>query len=615
MKGLLPRLIRGGLALFIALSTSGGIGSTESPKAGVTSDATSIPYFSDTFEGNSLDTTRWKGYTYRYDLTYGLSVNDGFLNLGFPSATWGPFPLVHSVRNPFPPSGDFILSIDAQYTRAGIAGTGIKADIGIPRAGEIPSVWAPDQKSSFDIWQDSSANNELVLQVNGRRAWGSGKGSLNLDRHNFTFEYRNGRVAIYVDGTLMVQPLATPRPTTLWMGNHVGQGSDWSSFKVDSVSVTIPLTSAPQTEVASTQGVVETLVSGDSVWRTLSLNDTLSKGDGVRTAAGATLLRFMDGSLLRLAEETQVQLKDHRKGDNGLITGIDLTRGSLWGYVNNSASHSLQITTTAGILTTTGGQWELESSAGVTTTLKVYSGLSRLTDTANSKVVTAGAGYFSTLTPGSQPTTPITFTMSSVTGQIPLNNPSYTYSTPLVPLSTNYPITSTDGLITGFLIETVFPSENGAYNIPAAPLQVVVAPSKMVGWSSDPTSLLVTPSTGQALPNINFALKKDDSVIRGLTRDDLGSPLSGVLVSVYPTDKSANPFGSGSATVSGDQGNYILDTAAGTWDVMAFLSGRVVTPTQQVAIGSGQTISDTNFTLTFRRSYLPFLVREYPGGW
>ena len=119
----------------------------------------------------------------------------------------------------------------------------------------------------------------------------------------------------------------------------------------------------------------------------LKLGDSVYKGDRVRTAEKSRLeIRFHDGSILRLAANTQIKMRYVQKQGEGrkkTASGklrkkikIKLILGKLWSVVNRSLGHDevFSVRTPNAVAGVRGTKFQTTYSAADGTGVKVYNG-------------------------------------------------------------------------------------------------------------------------------------------------------------------------------------------------------------------------------------------------
>jgi hypothetical protein len=219
-------------------------------------DSFAILYFSDNFDGTTIDNSKWSASTspprfQQYDIfgpsgywvtpsdnqPYGtISVNNSWVSLSNGYST--VFPYVASTVNPFPQTGDFVLELKMRYESVEPSGTGFWV-----RYADSDS---PLTNSIFSVWQDSSSTAYLTAGLFGRTpylpdsAW---QGASNdTSEHIYTLKYINSQYSVSVDGTQLLGPITdSVRPNQICFGNPVwvtwGEWN-WTNFSIDSVTVT-----------------------------------------------------------------------------------------------------------------------------------------------------------------------------------------------------------------------------------------------------------------------------------------------------------------------------------------------------------------------------------------
>jgi hypothetical protein len=221
--------------------------------------------FEDNFDGSSLDSTRWNtdiatsGKRFCPDTSdespgswidisadpchevtvsapYGSIVVGG--GLASFSAPYGrTFPYVWagppSRSSPFPISGDFALVLRMRYDATALSGDGV-----------LVSRWPnsdpagtnnPWTSKILQIWNDSGG-----LRVNLLRNNVPLTGPLAF--HEYRLEEVGGAYSLFVDGSLVIGPIASARrPKTIWFGHPDTvwwvPPNYWTAFTLDSISV------------------------------------------------------------------------------------------------------------------------------------------------------------------------------------------------------------------------------------------------------------------------------------------------------------------------------------------------------------------------------------------
>jgi tRNA A-37 threonylcarbamoyl transferase component Bud32 len=184
------------------------------------------------FSNANLFTERWE--TFQNGGT--ISVGDGSLSLAAPDGN--TFPYVRLRQAPWPASGDATLTIEFQYTQAGLLGTGIiMGDQAPPNNAPLGGESSPNAEQ-FKVWQDDTYYNALIIGSDDI-VFTSLPGP-DTGRHEARWVFQAGQFQVYLDGALVRQgPEPLPRPQTLWFGNpaFVPDPNRWSAFRVFSVII------------------------------------------------------------------------------------------------------------------------------------------------------------------------------------------------------------------------------------------------------------------------------------------------------------------------------------------------------------------------------------------
>jgi hypothetical protein len=218
-------------------------------QAGPGDRATALPtrtvaetLFLDDFDGVGIDRSRWG-----FDIGGGqLQVFDSNLRL---SSAGQSYPVVYTLSNPFPETGDFRVRLEAQYLSTAERGSGVIL-------GVLPDVAQVNQNRSLlqngqiiGIWQDSQSwrvaaapDDVAVYTLPGPE----------LETFEIEIDYVDNVYVVKLAGEVVyISDPVTERPNGIWLGNplQTAAGSSWSSLTVDLIAVEVltdrPIAAAP----------------------------------------------------------------------------------------------------------------------------------------------------------------------------------------------------------------------------------------------------------------------------------------------------------------------------------------------------------------------------------
>jgi hypothetical protein len=231
------------------------------------------PFFQDNFSGSSIDSNKWNttfatsgmrwcsstaanhedapGIWLDPSVTLcqggGQNPPYGAVTVSGGSATFSAlasetFPYIWSgspsKSSPFPASGNFILEVKLTFNSLTGSGDGFFVNrwnntdpIGNNPPGGHPRILL--------IWADITG---LVVQLLGNQTYHLYD---EFGTHTYVLEYVNNRYAVFVDGSLVIGPVASVvRANAIWLGNPVFTwwmpSHDWTSFSLSEVRVDVP---------------------------------------------------------------------------------------------------------------------------------------------------------------------------------------------------------------------------------------------------------------------------------------------------------------------------------------------------------------------------------------
>ena len=171
------------------------------------------------------------------------TVTGGLLKLSGEANTLA-FPYLWTKNGLFGTSGDFVLEVRAKYDEIKPNGDGFHmrpwADA-TPSGSNSPIPTGEDTCGSGRIWSDVNVQGPRATLVGNTAPVPNGGTAF----HTYTFEYVDGKYALFVDGSLLIGPIASSkRADRLWLGNGVfwSLGVDWSDTSFDYVRISQPAT-------------------------------------------------------------------------------------------------------------------------------------------------------------------------------------------------------------------------------------------------------------------------------------------------------------------------------------------------------------------------------------
>jgi hypothetical protein len=154
------------------------------------------------------------------------------------------YPYIYSKNNPFPPTGDFQMSVRFRYWEVRDCGTGIILSSYLVPAGVSQDEAAGLQQEAEShgvqagVWQDRASGLQLWFRSGGREDVllpGPSTGWIEL-----AIRYFDGRYTMYLDGSPAYSSLVTVHhPSHIWMGHPADLGSNCQrdTLEVDYVRV------------------------------------------------------------------------------------------------------------------------------------------------------------------------------------------------------------------------------------------------------------------------------------------------------------------------------------------------------------------------------------------
>jgi serine/threonine-protein kinase len=197
-------------------------------------------FFTDEFDGSSVDLSRWNA-----DARGGrFVVSRGALSM---SSGGTSYPFITSRGNPFPPSGNYRLTTRYRYTSLNTCGVGLMMTSYNLSAGLSQDRAAQTQRANEDngmsagMWQDVKDPLHLLFRSRDDRVDVPSSG-FDTDWRTQVVEYVNDRYTLLLDGVVKYVSQTTPhRARFIWIGNPVelGRGFDcpWDSLEVDFIRV------------------------------------------------------------------------------------------------------------------------------------------------------------------------------------------------------------------------------------------------------------------------------------------------------------------------------------------------------------------------------------------
>ncbi len=122
-------------------------------------------------------------------------------------------------------------------------------------------------------------------------------------------------------------------------------------------------------------GIVKVQRAESKEMLSVSVGNLLYNGDRLNTRSGSSVaLLFIDGSILKIQENSEVTINTQRKGDRKLDTKVDLPRGEIWAKVTRRDS-KFEIETPSSVASVKGTEFTVLVDEFGTTNLFVFEGL------------------------------------------------------------------------------------------------------------------------------------------------------------------------------------------------------------------------------------------------
>ena len=189
--------------------------------------------FKETFDDSVIDSTKWN-----VDETGGsVLLKDGKISVsGVDSSR---FPVIQTINNPFPTSGNFSFYCKAKYNQIGKNGTG--ACVAVQKMIENgSSAFTYDWGNALVMWAD---NQDIMWFVaNSSQMLFKGTNPSDSISHEYETCVIGSQIIGYRDGIKVGEatlPANWQFPTKIWLGNPVlgSAGYLWSTFDTDTIEV------------------------------------------------------------------------------------------------------------------------------------------------------------------------------------------------------------------------------------------------------------------------------------------------------------------------------------------------------------------------------------------
>ena len=181
-------------------------------------------------------------------------------------------------------------------------------------------------------------------------------------RHNWTTI--TGMSIAIIGAALAVvacQPALTPAPTSPPPPTFTSR----APTPVPPTPVPPTATQPPRTAALSElQNEVSSCIAADTEWEAAAAGQLIQTGGGVRTGEEARArLDISDGTIIRMAANSEFELRELSPGATDPTTRLKLAAGKLWAAVTEALGGEFEIETPAGLATVRGSYMSVEYSA------------------------------------------------------------------------------------------------------------------------------------------------------------------------------------------------------------------------------------------------------------
>jgi hypothetical protein len=196
------------------------------------------------------------------------------------SSNGSTFPVVQSVVNPFPETGDFSIQFDVTYTVIGDWGDGVMLSSGTPYIERTNGSYFSSEtwkNRIFTLWAGDQGPDQgmIYIEMFNSLVWKTYVPGFRpaADVHQFKVGYIQGTYHVYVDGVQVASVASQSRPDTITLGHpavyYLPNSNEsvaawsywgWSSFKIDRIQ-TFSETSPPNPSLNSLSAEVASLGS------------------------------------------------------------------------------------------------------------------------------------------------------------------------------------------------------------------------------------------------------------------------------------------------------------------------------------------------------------------